>query len=327
MGDTRISIVMPVRDEPDNISDCLARLVHALAGTEYELLICYDTDDDSTLPAIESAVVKPDRIVLVKNELGAGPSFAMRAGLARASGDVLVTTMADLSDPPEIILLMANEVRQRHADVVSGSRYMRGGKQVGGPPLKSFLSRAAGVSLYFLSGIGTHDATTNFRAFSRRLIDCVRIESGRAFSFGLELTIAAHLLGFRVTEVPSTWTERHAGESRFRLGPWLPQYLRFYARAARAPVFVLCVWLVVAAVVATQLSFAIAAVAAVATLSGILLARRLRGKTTFVDAALPLLAVLPLPSAVAYPGLIRAALAVPILLAAWRRGLARPWIR
>ena len=54
MSETRISIVMPVRDEPDNIVDCLARLAHALDGTEYEVLVCYDMEDDSTLPAISS---------------------------------------------------------------------------------------------------------------------------------------------------------------------------------------------------------------------------------------------------------------------------------
>jgi hypothetical protein len=155
----------------------------------------------------------------------------------------------------------------------------------------------------------------------------VRIESGRAFSLGLELTITAHLLGFRVVEVPSTWTERHAGESRFRLGPWLPQYLGFYARAARAPVFVLAMWLVVVVLVAIESSFATALLSGAVSLAAILLARRLRSKTTLVDAALPLLAVVPLPSVAPHAVLLRYAAGVVLLFFAWRGGLARPWVR
>ncbi len=321
-----ISLVLPVREEPDNIGPCLERLANTLAGVEHELLVCYDSDTDSTLPAIERAVRKPERIVLVKNELGRGPSFAMRAGLARASGDVVVTTMADLSDPPELILEMAKKIREHGADVVSGSRYMRGGSQVGGPPLKSALSKAAGVSLKILTGIGTWDATTNFRGYSKRFLDAIEIESGHAFSLGLELTLKAHLLGFKVDEVPSSWIERSHGKSRFRVGPWLPEYLRYYARAAAVPSGIWALW------VATAIGSGVAgapllplALRSGGAAASILLARRLRGKSALVDAALPLLANVPL-RAVPAPALLRIVGSSLVLMLAERRGRARPWL-
>ena len=60
------------------------------------------------------------------------------------------------------------------------------------------------------------------------------------FELGLELTVKAYRLGMRVAEVPTTWRDRTAGESHFRLRKWLPHYLRWYvaafrARAARGP--------------------------------------------------------------------------------------------
>ncbi len=121
------------------------------------------------------------------------------------------------------------------ADVVAGSRYMRGGRQVGGPPLKRFLSRLAGVSLHYLAGLPVHDATNNFRAYSRRVVEQIPIEGEVSFALALELTLKAHWRGWKLAEVPTTWRDRTAGQSRFRLWAWLPHYLRWYLRAlARA---------------------------------------------------------------------------------------------
>ncbi|BCI88904.1 hypothetical protein NIIDMKKI_41100 [Mycobacterium kansasii] len=147
----------------------------------------------------------------------------------------MVTSMADLSDPPSAIPLMAAKVRDEGADIVSGSRYMPGGSQTGGPRLKTLMSRTAGLSLHYVGGVPTHDATTNFRAYSRRFLDDVPVESLRGFEVGLELTTKAYLLGYRVDEVPSSWEDRTAGTSKFDLVGWLPAYLHWYGLAMRRP--------------------------------------------------------------------------------------------
>jgi dolichol-phosphate mannosyltransferase len=61
------------------------------------------------------------------------------------------------------------------------------------------------------------------------------VESVRGFEVGLELTTKAHLLGYRVDEVPSSWTDRTAGTSKFDLVGWLPAYLHWYGLAMRGP--------------------------------------------------------------------------------------------
>jgi len=230
-----VSVIVPVYNEDGNIATCLRGLSRALEGLEHEILVCYDFDEDRTLPAIEAMPDKPPQMRLVRNTLGRGAASAIRAGMRAARGDVLAVTMADLSDPPEVIPLMVRKIREEGADVVGGSRYMPGGSQSGGPGIKRFLSRAAGLSLYWVAGLGTRDATTNFRAYSRRLIDRVEIESGSGMELALELTVKAHRMGLKVDEVPSTWKDRTAGESRFRLMTWLPRYLRWYVQAMRGP--------------------------------------------------------------------------------------------
>ena len=152
--------------------------------------------------------------------------------LGRVLHAVPSSMMADCSDEPKDVEPMARLIREG-ADVVAGSRYMRGGSQEGGPWLKRQLSWLAGMSLYYLAGLPVHDATNNFRAYSRRVIDTLPIEGQSSFALALELTLKAHWQGWRVVEVPTTWHDRTAGQSRFRLFAWLPHYLRWYLRALR----------------------------------------------------------------------------------------------
>lgn len=244
MAESLISVVIPVYNEAENIQPCLRALHAALAHLPHELLVCYDFDGDSTLPAIEAMADRPPTVRLVRNDLGRGVACAMRAGFASARGDVIVTTMADLSDEPHVIPRMAERIRDHGAHVVAGSRYMRGGRQIGGPALKGALSRLAGVSLRVLAGVGTHDATSNFRAYSAEVLRRIPIESTMGFEVALELTVKAHNLGLKVDEVPTVWRDRTAGESRFKLWKWLPAYLRWYWTAMAPAAFCIATLLV-----------------------------------------------------------------------------------
>ena len=94
----------------------------------------------------------------------------MKAGIAASAGDYVLISMADGSDEPHVVDAMV-ELARGGADVVSASRYMKGGHQVGGPPLKRLLSRTAGLTLHWFGGVATHDPTNNFKLYSRRFLD------------------------------------------------------------------------------------------------------------------------------------------------------------
>lgn len=299
----RISVVVPVHNEHENIQQCLRGLDEALESHEHEILVCYDFDEDTTLAAIEAMPDRSSSIRLVKNTLGPGAANAIRAGFEESLGDVVVTSMADLSDPPEVILHMADRIRSDGSAVVSGSRYMRNGSQSGGPPLKVFLSRCAGMSLHWLSGMGTKDATSNFRAYRKSFLDRVAVESRAGFEIALELTVKAHLAGEPVSEVPSSWVDRQAGESRFQLFKWLPNYLNWYARAMAAPLAAVTSWVFFVWLAANngwkepvQSLFAWPlALPGAASVAALFIARRLRGRTALVDVLHPLLWLPPWP--------------------------------
>jgi glycosyltransferase involved in cell wall biosynthesis len=231
-----LAVIIPVYNEGKNIRPVLQGL-HAAVSEPFQVLVVYDFDEDDTLPvARELAQQLGLDLHLVKNRFGRGALNAIKTGLLESESDYMIVTMADLSDPPEVINALLAKARQDKADLVCASRYMRGGRQSGGPLLKKLLSRAAGVSLYYLTSLPTHDVTNSFKLYSRDVIRSVPIASEGGFELGMELTIKAHYSGFKVAEVPTHWTDRTDGESRFRLFQWLPHYLRWYFLALRLEV-------------------------------------------------------------------------------------------
>jgi len=113
-------------------------------------------------------------------------------------------------------------------DIVCGSRYMKGGRQIGGPKLKKSLSRIAGISLHLLVGIPVHDITNSFKMYTKNVLNDINIESTGGFELGMEIVIKAYNKGYKITEVPSIWSDRQSGDSRFRLWRWLPKYMHWY---------------------------------------------------------------------------------------------------
>jgi dolichol-phosphate mannosyltransferase len=204
--------------------------LQAAVHERHEILIVYDFPEDTTLPVIAGMDPPCADLRLVHNTLGRGVLNALKAGFQASSGDVVIVTMADRSDEPQTVEPMARLVRSGF-DVVAASRYMRGGRQEGGPFVKQLLSRLAGVSLYYVAGLPVHDATNNYRAYSRRVVEQIPIEGKVSFAVAMELTLKAHWRGWKVAEVPTTWRDRTAGQSRFRLWAWLPHYLVWYFRA------------------------------------------------------------------------------------------------
>jgi dolichol-phosphate mannosyltransferase len=224
-----LSIVMPVHNEADNIRQILAALADAVK-IPAEVLIVYDDESDTTLPVARSCVPPPaTEYRLLRNSLGRGPANALKAGFAAARGEALLVTMADLSDDLGVLDTMLTRFADGY-DLVAGSRYVRGGRQIGGPWIKGKLSRLAGISLHMV-GLPIHDPTNSFKLYrTERLLE-LSLDSINGFEINLEIVAKAWRAGWRITEVPARWVDRLAGQSNFQLLRWLPRYLYWYAYA------------------------------------------------------------------------------------------------
>ncbi len=226
-----LSVVVPVFKEGEAVAPVLRDLTAAITTT-HEILVVYDFDEDPTVPVIERLHEDLPAIRGHRNDIGRGVLNAMKAGIASSRGDYVLISMSDGSDEPHVVDAMVALAREG-ADVVAASRYMKGGCQLGGPPLKRFMSRTAGLTLHWFGGVATHDPTNNFKLYSRRLLEATPIESQAGFELALELTVKATLAGRRVAEVPTTWRDRTEGQSNFKLRKWLPFYLHWYWLAMR----------------------------------------------------------------------------------------------
>jgi len=222
-----LSVIVPVYNEAENILPLL-REIRDQITTPHEVLIVYDFDEDTTVPVVQSAQQEYPTARLVRNLFGRGALQAILSGFKESKGQVCCVSMADLSDDLSQVDEMARLIVEEGYDLVAGSRYMKGGRQEGGPWLKGLLSRMAGLTLHWFAGLPIHDATNNFRVYSRRLIESVEVESDGGFELALEFTAKAHVRGLRMAEVPTTWRDRVAGESNFRIWKLLPKYLRWY---------------------------------------------------------------------------------------------------
>ncbi|MEO6095678.1 MAG: glycosyltransferase [Fibrobacteria bacterium] len=242
-----VEIIIPVYNEGENIVRTLEEIEGSVRHP-HTITVVYDFEQDNTLPPLQRFMDEHARtatarkagvghagaesIRKLRNNYGRGALNAIRTGLESASGEWCLVCMGDLSDDMTAVAAMLAKADEG-CDVVCGSRYMRGGKQIGGPWFKSMLSRAAGMSLFLVAGVPTHDATNSFKLYRRSIFERICIESQGGFEIGMEILIKAHLLGCRIGEVPSTWRDRSGGESKFKLFKWLPHYLHWYFLAFR----------------------------------------------------------------------------------------------
>ena len=224
------TIVIPVFNESENILKTLDAIAQKVTG-EYELVIVYDSEDDSTLTALDAAPQLPLQATRLRNLYGRGALNAIKSGMEYAKSKYVIVTMADLSDPPEVINAMIEQAEKEQSDIVCASRYMRGGKQIGGSFIKGMMSRCAGLSLHYLAGLPTHDPTNSFKLYRKEFLQKVTIESTGGFELGIELVVKAWKNGAKVTETPTTWQDRVGGKSNFQLRKWLPHYLHWYFAA------------------------------------------------------------------------------------------------
>jgi len=228
-----INIVIPVYNEGENIVKTLDE-IKAKIKTPHQIYVVYDFDEDNTIPAVKK--YGQASVVLVKNKYGKGALNAIKTGFEAVQDGVVLVVMADLSDDLIVVDEMFKKINEGN-DIVCGSRFMKGGRHIGGPFLKNVISKWACLSLYYLVGFPTHDVTNSFKMYTKKVLDSITIESNGGFELGMEICVKAYAKGFKIAELPSTWHDRSVGQSRFKLWQWLPKYLRWYFFAVRKRLF------------------------------------------------------------------------------------------
>lgn len=222
----KISIVIPVYHEEKSIEKVLNEIRNKVK-TQHEVLIIYDYKEDPTFQLLNKK--RSSNFLLIKNDKGSGRGVmnAIKTGFSKSKGNSIVVVMADLSDDLTQIDQMYELINKGY-DIVCASRYMPGGKKIGGPLIKTYLSKTAGLTLHWFFGIPTHDSTNAFKMYRKKIFEKIKVESTGGFEYSMEIVIKAYKKNFKITEIPTTWKDRESGKSNFKILKWLPKYIKWY---------------------------------------------------------------------------------------------------
>jgi dolichol-phosphate mannosyltransferase len=211
----RILVVIPTYQERDNLGPVVARL-HA-AVPEADVLVVDDASPDGTGDLADEMAAADPRVTVLHRSGKQGLGAAYLAGFAEAlrrDYQIVVEMDADGSHPPEDLpaLLAALD----DADVVLGSRYVPGGVVRNWPARRQLISRAGNLYSRVALGVPIKDITAGFRVFRRQVLEELDLDqvASQGYCFQIDMAWRAVLAGFRVREVPITFTERQRGASK-----------------------------------------------------------------------------------------------------------------
>jgi dolichol-phosphate mannosyltransferase len=210
-----VLVVVPTYNERDNLEPLLSRL-HEVAPAAH-VLVVDDASPDGTGELADKLAAADERVRVLHRPGKAGLGAAYLAGFAeglQGSYEVVVEMDADGSHAPEDLptLLAALD----DADLVIGSRYVPGGRVVNWPAHREWLSRGGNLYSRLALGVPIRDITGGYRAFRREVLEELALGdvASQGYCFQVDMAWRAVQAGFRVREVPITFTERERGSSK-----------------------------------------------------------------------------------------------------------------
>lgn len=230
----KFHILIPVYNENDVIVEVINKILTNV-NFNYEIIICYDFDEDKTLSIIEKNFRNNQKIKFVKN-ISTGFNSAIITGIKKSDAEAVLIYMAD----DEVNYKLINKIFEKFEEgyqVVCPSRFIPKGEMKGVPFLKGFLTKFASFIIFNYSSFPIKDATNSFRLFSKDLLNKISFESSKGFTLSFEITAKAHRLNCSMIEVPHIWLERTKGKSRFKLIYFIPFYLKWFFYIFKTSIF------------------------------------------------------------------------------------------
>lgn len=222
-----IAIIMPIRNEANNIPRTMRELKDKKFFGDVRMLLVYDESEDNTLQVAQELSQENSNVEIMQNPYPAGFGWSLKAGFESVGENYALVMMADLCDDPNTIPMMREKAELGY-DVVCGSRFTEKGKKIGGPPSKTFFSRSIGLTMHYFTGIPTVDCTNAFKLYKRRVIENIPMRGELSFAISMQMVMSAYYHGYSITEVSTTWRSRPKGKSQFNIGNLAPVYFKTY---------------------------------------------------------------------------------------------------
>lgn len=230
----RATLVLPVYNEAGNLGPLLEAIEAARSsgGLDLSVLAVNDGSADDSLERLAALRTRYSNLDVIDHQRNRGMAAALRTGFrasTAAGAEAVVCMDADLThDPADLPTLLA--ALESGADLVIGSRYVRGGRMESVPALRVAISKVGNAFGRMLLGVPVLDMTSGYRAYRRSVLDSVELKE-QGFGIQLEAVAKAHRAGFRLAEVPITLRVRAHGYSKmvYNWAFWR-SYLGLFAR-------------------------------------------------------------------------------------------------
>jgi glycosyltransferase involved in cell wall biosynthesis len=224
-----LSIIIPMFNEAENVEITLKRVEEVLAQFpgSFEIIPVNDGSVDNTLEILEKVAERDEKIKVASYPTNIGRGMALRTGFKKSSGDIIVSIDADLSFSPHHILDLIKVLKEEpHIDFVLASPYVPGGKTENVPFHRLWISKLGNKVLRYTLPNHIYYSTGVFRAYRRKVIESLELESDDK-EIHLEILSKALAIGYRVKEVPVVLTARKRGKSKFKFKKTAISHLTF----------------------------------------------------------------------------------------------------
>jgi len=218
----RVLVVTPTYDEAENLEATIAALRGS--GAEVDILVVDDASPDGTGELADRLAASDPRLHVLHRTAKDGLGRAYLAGFAWAlerGYEVIVEFDADGSHPADALpAMLAALEADAGTGLVIGSRWVPGGRLVDWPAFRRRLSKAANAYARRMLRLPVRDVTAGYRAYRAEVLREIahQVVDSRGYCFQIDLTIRTHDAGWRIREVPITFTERRAGASKMSGG-------------------------------------------------------------------------------------------------------------
>jgi len=219
-----LTILIPVRDEEENVKIISNKIESEISNSNYELLFVNDYSQDNTLSVIEELQLKNNKIRYVNNQKK-GLGGAITLGIDSSKGKYLCIMMSDSSDTVQDLNKYYETITSDDLDAVFGSRFIKGGKTIDYPIIKLILNRIGNLLAKFLMWSDLNDFTNGFKIYKKTSLTGLYPLISESFNIFFELPLKTISRGYKYKIIPISYYNRTVGEAKFKINELGSKYL------------------------------------------------------------------------------------------------------
>ena len=219
-----LSIIVPVRNESENLKDVFDYYTKNVKDFKYEVLIVNDFSKDDTLNVARELEQKYKNFKILDNKKK-GLGGAINLGIEKAEGDYIAIMMADQSDDINDLKKYFQIISSENLDAVLGSRFLNNSKVENYPIRKLILNRIFNLIVSFIFWNKYNDYTNAFKIYKKKALVEILPLISESFNIFLEIPLKIISRNYKYKIISINWMGREKGESKFKINELRSKYL------------------------------------------------------------------------------------------------------